>query len=510
MKCFWYIMIFTILFMTGSSIHAFNNRQPPLRVVSDMNVGETAEIQLTDGKPVTVSILDCGASYDSVIGAVRQAWVKVRIDGQEARIYSGNYNLPVTVGKVQVDCPVTKHYYANSSADRWGLEKDVRLRFWPENSLWLAEETFFYPVRQKWFATATQMSNEPTYVDAGEFPREKVYYHSGLDFGGAEGLVENLSAVDGVVVSAGEERLPGFEDSPVEPRYDVVYIIGIRGWYYRYSHFQSIDSSIKPGKAVRKGDKLGLLGKEGGSGGWSHLHFEILSRQPSGKWGTEEGYAYLWESYVREYSPPVLAVARPHHVAVPGETVILDGGKSKSMTGKNLRYEWMFTDGSRAEGVVQKRSYDRPGMYTEVLKVTDANGNIDYDCAIVQVYEKDNPVKLPPTIHLTYAPSLHIQPGEMVTFKVRSFNTRVGYETIHFGDGSPPLRTNSVAKLTSAFVKNIGLLGWEDNSRDPLGYAAVTHRYEQPGHYLAKAEVTGENGYTAVHYVVVHVQKEKK
>ena len=44
--------------------------------------------------------------------------------------------------------------------------------------------------------------------------------------------------------------------------------------------------------------ELGRSGKEGGSGGWSHLHFEIVSRQPSGEWGTQEGFAFLWEAYL--------------------------------------------------------------------------------------------------------------------------------------------------------------------------------------------------------------------
>ena len=67
--------------------------------------------------------------------------------------------------------------------------------------------------------------------------------------------------------------------------------------------------------AERQGRLLGLIGKEGGSGGWTHLHFEIKARQPSGKWGTEEGYAFLWQSYVQQHQPKLIAVARPSYVA---------------------------------------------------------------------------------------------------------------------------------------------------------------------------------------------------
>ncbi len=65
------------------------------------------------------------------------------------------------------------------------------------------------------------------------------------------------------------------------------------------------------------GQKLGVLGKEGGSGGWSHLHFDIWARQPSGLWGIEEGYAFLWQAYEQEHSRELIAVARRAPVGGP-------------------------------------------------------------------------------------------------------------------------------------------------------------------------------------------------
>lgn len=141
------------------------------------------------------------------------------------------------------------------------------------------------------------MANDPVYVDGGErADKRSIYYHSGLDIGGSEGLVEVIAATDGLVVSVGDVVFDGHkQDTPVSPRYDVVYLLDGRGWYYRYSHLKEIDKTIVPGRIVTRGDRIGLLGQEGGSGGWSHLHFEIKSRQPSGKWGRQEGYAFLWE-----------------------------------------------------------------------------------------------------------------------------------------------------------------------------------------------------------------------
>ena len=157
------------------------------------------------------------------------------------------------------------------------------------------------------------MCNVPVYVDGCERPaRKQIYYHNGLDIGGCEGLTEVVAATDGLVVSAGLDVLPDHrkeKDTPVSPRYDVVYLLDARGWYYRYSHLKEIDKTVKPGRVMTMGDAIGWLGKEGGSGGWSHLHFGIKARQPSGRWGKQEGYAFLWEAYLRQYRPKVIAVA---------------------------------------------------------------------------------------------------------------------------------------------------------------------------------------------------------
>ncbi len=54
---------------------------------------------------------------------------------------------------------------------------------------------------------------------------------------------------------------------------------------------------------VKAGQRLGLLGKEGGSGGWTHLHFGISSRMPNGQWGAQDAYALAWEAHVKQYQP---------------------------------------------------------------------------------------------------------------------------------------------------------------------------------------------------------------
>jgi hypothetical protein len=465
--------------------------EPQVRVV-DLNVGESVEITLWDGTSASLTLRDLQENRDRLCFAVRRAEVTVKVNGHEGRLVSGTYHLPQTVGGVQIDCPVTKGYNQNGDPTFWGLEKDARLRLWPAGSPLLAPGTFIYPVKQKWFASDTQMANDPVYVDGGERAGErKIYYHSGLDIGGSEGLVEVVAATDALVVSVGEIVLDGHRnDTPVSPRYDVVYLLDGRGWYYRYSHLKEIDRQIIPGRTLRQGDRIGLLGKEGGSGGWSHLHFEIKSRQPSGKWGTQEGYAFLWEAYRRQYDPPLVAVARPHHVLLSGDTLTLDGSESWSKSGDVAGYQWQFSDGSTADGDRVERKYALPGRYSEALRVTDRQGHVSYDFAVVVVADREHPERLVPSIHPNYYPTQGIHPGDAITFKVRTFNTTSGQETWDFGDGSPTITVQSDGNAVKLA---------------PDGYAVTTHRYARPGDFVVRVDRTNEYGVTAVGHLHVHV-----
>lgn len=471
--------------------------QPPAPTIDaaqrtvDLNLKESAEVQLGDGRKVRVTLLDLKETRDPMRLAVRRAEVTVEVDGETVTLVSANYRLPTTLKNVRVDCPITKGYCQDPKNNPWGLLKDARIRVWPKEGPLLDPATFLYPAKQRWFASSTQMANEPVHVDGGENPlNRKIYYHYGLDIGGAEGMVEVVAATDGLVVSSGKALLPGYENTPAKPRYDVVYILDGRGWFYRYSHLHTIHPDIRPGKTVRMGQLIGLLGKEGASGGWSHLHFDITGKQPSGLYGIIDGYAYIWEAYLRQYRPTLVAHARPHHFVSVGEKVELDGTRSWS-AGKITAYDWTFLDGTKAKGPKAVRSYAKPGLYSEVLKVTDDAGATDYDFAMVHVVNKDEPKKLPPSIHAVYHPTFGIRAGDTVTFMVRTFRTTDGMETWDFGDGSPLVKVQSDGNVVP-LAKN--------------GYARTVHRYAKAGHYLVRVQRTDGNGYTATAHLQVRVE----
>jgi len=474
-------------------------RAPLVRVV-DLDVGETQDVTLCNGKKVSVRLVELTETRDSVRSAVRRAELTVEVDGKTGRLGAAMYELPTTLGQVQIDCSVTKGVYSNTNADAWGLLKDARLRLWPADSPLQEPDTFVYPAKQRWFASGTQMANEPSFIDGFESPAvRKIYYHSGEDIGGAEGMVDVVAATDALVVSSGLDVLAGHRraddpETPVAQRYDVVYLLDNQGWYYRYSHMQEIDRRIVPGRTIRKGERVGVLGKEGASGGWSHLHFEIKSRQPSGKWGTQAAYAFLWEAYGRQYKPALQAVARPHHLLFVGESATLDASKSWSTAGKIASCEWLLSDGTKAAGPTLKRTYPQAGEFSEVLRIIDSDGRSDYDFVFIQVIDRDRPQEVPPGIHAAYSPTFGIHPGDPVTFKVRTFGTTDGKEIWNFGDGAEEVESQSDGNV-------------EPHARD--GYAVVTHRFEKPGHYLVRVSRSNRQGLKATTHLHVRVGKEE-
>lgn len=473
--------------------------EPLFRTV-DLNVGESQTVTLSDGSQAVVKLLDLCESRDDLRQAVRKARVTVEVNGQKTTLTTGNYNLPAALGDVQIDCAVTKGYTQSTGSkrrNRWALQKDARLRLWPAGSPWIRPGTFVYPLKQRWFADCTQMPSEPVYVDGVERPSFKtIYYHSGLDFGGSEGLVEVLSPVDALVITSGMQSISMPDIPPsVEPCYDCVYLRDGRGWYYLYAHLLLIDPAIKVGSRVTMGQKVGVLGKEGLSGGWSHLHLGIEAPQPNGEYGEIDGYAFIWQAY-RAASPLQLqAVARPHHIAWIGDEIQLDGSRSWSAKGPQhiADYQWILSDGSTADGPIVTCRYDRLGEYSEILKVTDADGKVSYDFTVVQIFDRKHPELLPPAIHATYWPTLDLKPNEEITFKVRSFNIgpTEGCERWDFGDGSPPLEVQS------------------DGTIHPLakdGYAITTHRYAKPGDYLVSVSRTNNRGQTAIARLYVRIE----
>ena len=67
-----------------------------------------------------------------------------------------------------------------------------------------------------------------------------------------------------------------------------------------------------------------------------------------------------------------------------------------------IAYEWTLSDGTTASGPLHEMSYEKPGIYSEILKVTDSKGNIDYDFTVVNIWNREHPEKHPSNIQINY------------------------------------------------------------------------------------------------------------
>ncbi len=472
--------------------------------VFDLSINESARVTIGDGTTRRVTLLAVDEPRCRVRGIIRSPRVTVDVDGERAEVPAALYHLPRVVNGVKIACSVTRGVAraVQYAGDVYALDKDARIRCWGPRDPLFGPVPLVYPARQRWFASMTQMANEKVYVDGGELPlpdpRGSVYYHYGLDLGGHDKAVPVVAARAGQVVLRGDEKVAEYANEGGQTRYDRVVVRDEAGWYFLYSHLDMIEPAIRLGDHLQAGDPVGALGKEGASGGWSHLHFGITSPQPGGRYGQVEGYPLLVEAYLHEHPGALLACARPHLVAAPGEPVELDGSRSICDGAEIRAYHWTFHDGQVADGVRAARTYATEGMYSERLTVTDSRGRTAVDFCVVQILPPDDdPARIPPAMHLTYYPTDDLRAGQPIAFKARTFFlgkfevNQGGEEVWDFGDG----RTATTRSGEKARVPACTDLDFDER----------WHAYDRPGRYIVTVRRTGKNGLTATAQVCVEV-----
>ncbi len=473
--------------------------------VFDLITGETMEVDLSTGRH-EVTLLEVHEPRCRVRGVIRFPGVTLYVNSEKVYVPAALYHMPLTLEGIRIGCSVTRGVAETVGRfkDVYAFEKDARIRCWaPEDPLF-DRKPLVYPVGQTWFASMTQMANERTYVDAGEFPFKDpavdyIYHHYGMDFGGYENAVPIIAARGGRIICVGNETVEGYDENVAgTPRYDRVVVEDETGWCYRYSHIEMISQDLELDRDIPARHFIGTLGKEGSSGGWSHLHFSICSPQPSGRYGEVEGYPFLVESYLNEHPGSLLACARPHRVAEVGEPVELDGSRSVCDGADIVSGSWTFHDGECVKDIRATRTYNREGTYSEMLTVTDSRGQTDIDFCVVQVLPGDaDPVRTAPGIHLTHYPTRNLCTGQPIAFKVRTF-CRGPFEINHpdeeswdFGDGSSAVTRSSSPARSAASTDT--------------DYAERWHTYDKPGRFIVTVTCTGTNGLTATAKIKVDV-----
>ena len=473
--------------------------------VFDLSLGECVDVTLADGVSRRITLKAVHEPRCAVRGVIRAPSIVVDVDGESAHVPAALYHIPQIVNGVKIGCSVTRGVAEGVGRHRdvYALDRDARIRCWAPDAPLFGPTPLVYPAKQRWFASLTQMANERCFVNACEAslvkPDEYVYYHYGLDVGGHDKAVPVVAAAAGHVVVRGDEKIDGHDETGGQTRYDRVVVRDDTGWYYLYSHLDMIEPTIELGARVDAGDPVGVLGKEGSSGGWSHLHFGITSPQPSGRCGEVEGYPLLVESYLHEHPGALLACARPHLVAAAGETLELDGSRSICDGATIESFRWDLHDGDVVENARATKTYDREGSYSEMLTVTDGRGQTDVDFCVVQVLPQDgDSAKTPPVIHLSYYPTEGIAPGRPIAFKARTFfgrgfeENQAGEELWDFGDGTRATTCSGRPGRGTACADT--------------DFAERWHSYDKPGRYIVTVSRTGKNGLSAVAQARVEVQ----
>ena len=126
------VVILTVIPTIG---YAKDKPATPIRVVAELNIGQTKEITLNNGGKVKLTLLGIDETRDDVRNIIREVKLHIKVDGEDVALSSGNYNLPVCVGKVKIDCPVTKGYLSNSMRDLWKITKDLEAQLVEINPL---------------------------------------------------------------------------------------------------------------------------------------------------------------------------------------------------------------------------------------------------------------------------------------------------------------------------------------------------------------------------------------
>jgi murein DD-endopeptidase MepM/ murein hydrolase activator NlpD len=404
-----------------------------------LDPAEEFEFQLRDGRTRTIRLDSVQEHTDDVIGLVRSATVKLAIDNQPVHLRCAPYVMPVELQGLKILVDTTSGWMK--------LPKRVQLSIWDATDPIVDTDRFCFPLPQyRLFSLGTQAYNEPVHLGHrdGDPAGQRFYHNYGVDLAGFEGRQKVVSSIEGDVVRV--DRQDG-----------TLCIQDDRGFILVYGHLDSILSDIAVGSRVRLGQWVGMLGKRGSSGNFSHLHV--------GAYLSEEAmlveqmnrnlniYPWLVEAYRKSAGTCLIAVARPHQIARVGQQIVLDGSSTVNAGSAAVSYRWEFHDGSQSHGAVAKKVYDKPGCYMAALKAIREDGQTDIDFCRIRVFSQGDAEPFVPTLFVTTIPAGHARAGQPVNFRIWPQGGNVDSIRIDFGDGSDLSEYQPYAATTHFFAK---------------------------------------------------------
>lgn len=417
-----------------------------------LDLDEAHVFRLKDGTTRTIRLKSVKEFKDSVIGLVRRAEVVVEIDGKPRTLVCAPYVMPTEVAGLRIQADTTSAWLE--------IPKRVQFSLWDATDAIVNTDLFCFPLPDyRLFSHGIQAYNEPVHLGHrdGDPQGQRFHHNYGVDLAGYEGRQKVVSCIDGVVVRADSEA-------------GTLAIRDDRGFILVYGHLDAILSEIRQGTPVKRGQWVGMLGRRGASGNFSHLHVgSYLSESAMLADGMNRNlnlYPWLVAAHDRASGTKLRAVARPHHTVRIGEAVQFDGTNSMARGSNIASYRWEFHDGTHVNGPKAKKVYEEPGCYMATLRIQNDQGSTDVDFCKVKVFSDPAPEAVIPTLFATCKPAGIVQVGQLVSFRIWPQGSGAEAIEVDFGDG--------------------------ERSGNYRPYSAISHTFRKPGIHVVTVSATAD------------------
>ncbi len=440
--------------------------------VIGLNIGESYTFQLRSGARRVLKLIAVEEHRDSVINLMRRAEVQVEVDGKPLALVCEPYTMPTETAGLRV--------LADSTAGWGNVPKAVQFSLWDAADPIVDSNRFGFPVpHYRLFSHPTQCYNEPVHIGErdGDPTGQRFYHDYGFDMVGYDGGEDVVSAMEGKVALFWPDKQGGPSS---------VVIQDAQGFYWSYAHLQALAPGIVLGAHVAKGQKIGVLGKTGPSSNASCCHLgSYVTESPEKKPGAPDMdrrlnlYPWYVAAYQAQHPKGLLAVARPHHIALTGEEVVLDASHSLAWGGNRIiERRWVLPDGSAVTNSQARATFAQPGAYVATLWVKDNEGNEDVDFCQIKIFSKSQPEANMPHLFLTCTPTEDLRPKTPVSVRLWFQGAGGGPISLEFDDG---------ARISEC-----------------QQYQELKHSFDRPGVHILTAECkAGGNPITAKIKVVV-------
>lgn len=368
----------------------------------------------------------------------RSAEVDVEVSGTRTTLLARPFEMPRTINGLRLNVETTRGWATAPQLDPMPeVRGAVRFSCVAAGAPWGPSELRF-PVRNYRWRANTYGNTWLALV-----PYNQHYYHRGEDFGAIPDQLEVIASLGGMITRS---PLPDGDKDSNGLR--IRCLSGVDLDYY-HMDLETIVPCRTNGAAVKTGDPLGCTGMT-----WAGRKSQ--HNDPHLHWGVSVGgvplasYPFVVEAYLRDYADPLLAVAGGYHYALPGETVELDASRSLARPGRRIvRYQWRLHDGREVDGPRASVQANRPGLFSEELRVLADDGSEDRDYAQLRVWNAK--IGAPFAAGWFYHwPVRGGRPGAQILFWNRLYKT-TGPVEINFGDGSGPVRMYQ--EITHAYGK---------------------------------------------------------